>query len=94
MEQRVKHGERQVHVRGHTFFYSCTPLDRYEYMKLPLFVFPEHIKRKYNLETKAKNGFVYVKIRRSIYGLPQAGVLANTFLKELLRINYFIYFIS
>ena len=63
-------------------FYLCTPLDRYEYMKLPLSVFPEHIKRQYNLEKKAKNGYVYVKIRRSIYGLPQAGKLANTALKE------------
>ena len=34
------------------------------------------------MEKKAKNGYVYVKIRRSIYGLPQAGKLANTDLKE------------
>ena len=34
------------------------------------------------MEIKAKNGYVYVKIRRSIYGLPQAGKLANTALKE------------
>ena len=51
-------------------------------MKLPLSVFPEHIKRQYNLEKKAKNGYVYVEIKRSIYGLPQAGKLANTALKE------------
>ena len=51
-------------------------------MKLPLSIFPEHIKRQYNLEAKAKNGSVYVEIRRSIYVLPQAGVLANMALKE------------
>ena len=31
-------------------------------MKLPLSVFPEHIKRQYNLEKKANNGYVYVEI--------------------------------
>ena len=51
-------------------------------MKLHLSVLPEHIKQQYNLEKKAKNGYVYVKIWRSIYGLPQAGKLANTALKE------------
>ena len=51
-------------------------------MKLPLSVFPEHIKRQYNFENKAKNGYFYVKIRRSIYSLPQARKLANTDLKE------------
>ena len=62
--------------------YLCTPLDRYEYMKLPLSVFPEHIKRQYNLEKKEKPGYVYIEIRQSIYGLPQAGKLVNTALKE------------
>ena len=36
------------------FFYLCTPIDRYEYTNLPLSVFPQHIKQKYDLEIKAK----------------------------------------
>ena len=51
-------------------------------MKLPLSVFPKHIKQQYELEIKAKRGYVYIEIRISIYGLPQAGKLANTALKE------------
>ena len=51
-------------------------------MKLPLSVSPEHIKGQYKLEKKANNGYVYFEIRRSIYGLPQAGKLTNTALKE------------
>ena len=82
MEQRVKHRKRKVYVHRHEKNYLCTPLDRYEYMKLPLSVFPEHIKQQYNLEIKAKTGYVYVEIRRLIYGLPQAGKLVNTALKE------------
>ena len=34
------------------------------------------------MEIKAKKGYVYVEIRRSIYGLPQDSKLANTVLKE------------
>ena len=62
--------------------YLRTPLDQYEYMKLPLSVFPKHIKQQYDLEMKAKKGYVYIEIRRFIYSLPQADKLANTALKE------------
>ena len=65
-------------------FYLCTPLDRYEYMKMPVSIFPEHIKKQYDMETNAKGGFVYLEIRKAIYGLPQAGLLANKRLRERL----------
>jgi hypothetical protein len=45
-------------------------MDRYEYMRMPLRIIPEHIIQQYNLRKKAKNGFVYMEIRRAMYGLP------------------------
>ena len=66
-------------------FYLCAPLERYEYMRMKLTDFPDHIVQQYDLARKAKNGFVYIEIRRSIYGLPQSGRLANDFLREKLR---------
>ena len=66
-------------------FYLGTPMTRYEYMKMPLSVFPEHIVRQYKLDQHAKNGFVYIEIRKAIYGLPQAGILANQLLRRRLR---------
>ena len=57
--------------------YLKTPLDRYEYMRMPLDLLPEDIVDHYDLKQKAKNGFVYMEIRRGMYGLPQAG-LANS----------------
>eukprot|EP00956_Cyclotella_meneghiniana_P014503 scaffold21710_cov36-Cyclotella_meneghiniana.AAC.1 len=67
-------------------FYLTAPLDRYEYMKMkmPLDIFPEHTIKQYNLREHAKNGFVYLEIRRCVYGLPQAGALANKLLRERL----------
>ena len=47
-------------------------------------MFPDHVTHKYQLREKEKNGFIYVEIRKAIYGLPQAGVLANKLLKKSL----------
>ena len=70
-----------IDVKG---FYLCTPLDRYEYMKMSISLFPDHIKRQYNMEASAHKGFVYLEIRKAIYGLPQAGILANKLLRKRL----------
>ena len=65
-------------------FYLETPMERYEYMKMPLALFPAHTIEQYKLHDRAKNGFVYLEIRRAIYGLPQAGSLANKQLRKYL----------
>lgn len=65
-------------------FYLTAPLDRYEYMRMPIKIIPQHIIDQYSLQNKVKNGYVYMEIRRAMYGLPQAGVLANKLLKKRL----------
>ena len=54
-------------------------------MRMPLKLFPENIIQQYNLRTHAKNGYVYVEIRKAIYGLPQVGKLSNKQLTEFLK---------
>ena len=66
-------------------FYLGTPMDRFEYMKMPINIFPAETIEQYNLHKHAKNGFVYLEIRKAIYGLPQAGILANKLLRQRLR---------
>ena len=47
--------------------------------------FPEDIVEHYGLREKAtKDGHVYVECRRGMYGLPQAGILAQKLLEERL----------
>lgn len=58
-------------------FYLNTPMVRYEYMKVLLKSIPADVIEHYNLEALAKDGYVYVEIRKGMYGLPQAGKLAN-----------------
>ena len=64
--------------------YLRIPLDGYEYMKMSLSIFPQHIKDQYDLNNMAYQGYVWLEIRKTIYGLPQAGILANKLLREKL----------
>ncbi len=66
--------------------YLEIPLDWYEYMRMPLNLFPDDIVDHYDLRQKAKNGFVYMEIRKRMYGLPQAGILVNKLAKK--RLHY------
>jgi hypothetical protein len=61
-------------------FYIGTPLSRFEYMKMLLSRFPEEIIQKYNLNTLAVDVWVYIEIRKGMYSLKQAGLLANQLL--------------
>jgi hypothetical protein len=60
--------------------YLNTLLDRPDYMRLALNIVPQEIIDKYNLLDKANNGYVYIRIDKGVYGLLQAGILANNIL--------------
>jgi hypothetical protein len=62
-------------------YYLGTPLPRFEYMKMLLSRFPEEIIKKYNLNALAVNGWVYIEIRKGMYGLKQSGLRANQLLQ-------------
>ena len=63
-------------------FYLGTPLETYEYMKIKLAVLPDKIISQYNLHDIADDGWVYCEIKKGMYGLPNAGKIAN---KRLVR---------
>jgi hypothetical protein len=65
-------------------YYLGTPLPHYEYMILLLSRFSEEIAETYNLKALAVDGWVYIEIRKGMYGLKQAGLLANQLLKKRL----------
>jgi hypothetical protein len=65
-------------------YYLGTPLPRFEYMKMLLSRFPAEIIQKYNLNALAVDGWVYIEIRKGMYGLKQAGLLANQLLQTRL----------
>jgi hypothetical protein len=71
-------------------YYLGTPLPRYEYMRMLLSRFPEEIITKYNLRALAVDGWVYIEIKKVMYGLKQAGLLANQLLQK--RLSPFGYY--
>ena len=54
-------------------------------MKVKLKYFPEDIQQRYDLQSKVtSDGYVYIHIKRSMYGLKQATYLAYEHLKQQL----------
>jgi hypothetical protein len=57
-----------------------TPLELYEYMVLMMTSLPQEVINEYGLNDLAVDGKVYIEIKRGVYGLPQAGILATELL--------------
>jgi hypothetical protein len=66
-------------------YYLGTPLPTYEYMRLSIWILPDEIIEKYGLKKLAVDGWVYLEIRKGMYGLKQAGILANQLLQKRLK---------
>jgi hypothetical protein len=58
-------------------FYLGTPLDRKEYMRINLKHIPLDVQQKYNIADMVHNDHILMEISKGIYGLPQAGKLAQ-----------------
>ena len=67
-------------------FYLNTSLKCWKYVKLNLKDIPDEIIREFDLNKKEVNGFVYVKVRKGMYGLPQAGLLSDKLLQQRLAL--------
>jgi hypothetical protein len=68
-------------------FYLTATLDQYEYMKMPVSLFLPWIITQYNLEKKVAGGYIYLQMSKAVWGLPQAGILANKLLHKLLALH-------
>jgi hypothetical protein len=59
-------------------------------MRLPLSIIPDEIFTKYNLRAITVGGWVYLEIRKGMYGLKQAGIVANQLLQQ--RLDHYGYY--
>ena len=64
-------------------YYLGTPMETPEFMSIPMHMIPPQIIQRYNLNPKHKNA--YVRIKKGMYGLAQAGRLAQDRLKNHLQ---------
>jgi hypothetical protein len=80
---RFRMTKKSPMVVGIKDFYLNTPLERYEFMRLSLSMIPNKIIQQYQLQQLVTtDGWVYIEIRKGMYGLKQAGILANQRLQK------------
>jgi hypothetical protein len=59
-------------------------------MWMPLDLFPMWIQEQYNLQQLAHKGYIHLEMQKAVWGLPQAGILANKrFRQKLPPFGYF-----
>jgi hypothetical protein len=71
-------------------YYLGTPMEYYQYMRVPTWCIPPEVwdDPSYNIHV-ADDGYVYLEIRRGLYGLKEAGILAfNQLVKKLAPHGY------
>ena len=66
---------------GIKYFYLNTPTDTFEYMRIKASLIPKEIMKQYQITDKIHNGYIYMEIRKCMYGLPQSGIINHTQLK-------------
>lgn len=53
-------------------FYLCTPIERHQYMKMKVDLISDAFLTANNLHDKVYKGFIWMEIRRTMYGLRTA----------------------
>jgi hypothetical protein len=58
-------------------------MTRYEYVQIKINNVLGEIIKQYNLSEKMdKDGYLYIEVQKGMYGLPQAGILAQELLEQ------------
>ena len=71
---------------GISNFYLNTPMEQPKYMQLKISNMPNNIIEQYKLNEKVNpNEYVYAKIQKGMYGIPQAGSTAQQLLEKQLN---------
>ncbi len=67
-------------------FYLNTPMARYEYMQLKILDMPNNVIEHNKLcNIATPDGHIYCEIQKGMYGLPQAGIIAQELLADRLK---------
>ncbi len=67
-------------------FFLNTPMTRYKYMQLQIANMLNNVIKHYQLMNLAtQDGYVYCEIQKGMYGLLQAGIIAQQLLEKQLQ---------
>ena len=62
--------------------YLQSPMKNYQYMSIPLKYFTQEIGDEYDIMNIVDNNYVFIKIRKVMYDLKEAGILAFNYAVE------------
>jgi hypothetical protein len=62
--------------------YLETPLDQFEYMNMPITLFPANIIEHYKLNEKVLDGYVYMEIQKGMYDCHRWEYLPTNYLRN------------
>jgi hypothetical protein len=65
-------------------FYLGTSMEHFEYLRIPIQLIPLEIITQHALLPLVSDGHIFLEVQKGIYGLPQAGILANLLLAKRL----------
>ena len=65
--------------------FLMTPMNNPEYMKCHYRYLPEDIRQRYNLDSIVHNNFIYIRIKKGLFGLKQSALLAYQQLSAILK---------
>ena len=68
-------------------YYLGTPLPRSEYLHIPLKFIPDDVLAKHSLGVYVADGAILFEVLKGMYGLPQAGLLAQQRLTKHLALS-------
>ena len=54
------------------YFYLNNHMDRDECIMMKISMIPQEFVEKYNLTEKSHNGYIYARVKKGIYGIPQS----------------------
>jgi hypothetical protein len=67
--------------------YLGTPMDSFEYLRIPAKLILQEIIAEYNLLPLVIDGHVYIEVPKGMYALPRVGILANQLLARRLAVH-------
>jgi hypothetical protein len=56
-------------------------------MRIPIKLTPQEIIEDYNLLSLVSDGHLYIEVHKGMFGLPQAGILANQLLARRIAVH-------
>ena len=59
------------------YFYLNNQIDIAEYIMINIFMEPQEFVEKYNLKEKVNSMYIFTRVTKVIYGLPQAGLIVH-----------------